>query len=549
MAPEQAEDLRSADSRADVYSLGCTLYYLLTGQVPYPAPTALLKILAHREQPLPSVEHLYSEVPTGLDHVLARMLAKQPADRYATPGEVAVALEPFSIAGASPRQPRRRPLVTALAALVLAGLALAGVVVYRIQTDQGELVITTESADVEVVVKQGGKVVRVIDTKIDKEIRLALRSGTYELELQGEPEGLRLNIDKATLTRGETVLAKIQRLAKPEARTTAKAKAPTEAGPAAPKQLEVARRLPWPGRNDLGTWFSEDSRLCVAWGATGFRVWDVATGKLVQEFPEAFPKTVTVRFLRGGKQLLSSHADGTYRRWDLTTGILLDQFGSGRLEEPQIQGFTVEGDALASYAGGRAQVWDLKAGKERFHVEPVRDHAVLLVNTPFSPDGQRLLTVDHLGTARGGHLRIFDVGTGKRLLSTPIPLNPDTQTWSADSRRIYLFAGDAEWNALVIASLDADTGELRSKVRLVPRPGTSFGTRFTRDTRYFGLQYPEAGLVHLYDTRTGRLVGTANGLNAGFSLSFSPNGRYAAYGGEGAVLLYHMPEPPAKDKP
>ena len=38
-------------------------------------------------------------------------------------------------------------------------------------------------------------------------------------------------------------------------------------------------------------------------------------------------------------------------------------------------------------------------------------------------------------------------------------------------------------------------------------------------------------------------------MNAGFSLSFSPNGRYAAYGGEGAVLLYHMPEPPAKDKP
>ena len=66
---------------------------------------------------------------------------------------------------------------------------LAGVVVYRIQTDKGELVITTESDDVEVVVKQGGKLVRIIDTKTDKKITLALRSGAYELELKGGPRG------------------------------------------------------------------------------------------------------------------------------------------------------------------------------------------------------------------------------------------------------------------------------------------------------------------------------------------------------------------------
>jgi hypothetical protein len=228
MAPEQAEDPRSADIRADVYSLGCTFYYLLTGKVPYPASTRLLQILAHREQPVPAISQARPDVPAELSLVLERLLAKKSGDRYATPGAVAAALEPFAkpqpaggsetvaLSGAgSPRRPRRRVLVAAIAAVLLAGLALAGAIVYRIQTDKGELVIETESPDVEVVIKQGGKQVDVIDTKTDKRVKLALRSGDYELELQGKHEGLKLNLEKATLTRGETVIARIERVAKP----------------------------------------------------------------------------------------------------------------------------------------------------------------------------------------------------------------------------------------------------------------------------------------------------------------------------------------------
>jgi hypothetical protein len=83
----------------------------------------------------------------------------------------------------------------------------------------------------------------------------------------------------------------------------------------------------------------------------------------------------------------------------------------------------------------------------------------------------------------------------------------------------------------------------------VPGPGSSFGRAFSRDTRYFAVQYPAASLIHLYDTRIGKLVGTATGPNAEFSLSFSPNGRYVACGGQGEVICYRLPEPPAKEKP
>jgi serine/threonine protein kinase len=215
MAPEQAEDAHSADIRADVYSLGCTLYFLLTGSVPYPAQKILQKILAHRQQPLPSIRQKRPEVPPELGAVVARMLAKKPEDRYQTPAEVAAVLTPFAHPPtAQPPQKRHQlPVALALAAM-LALLVLAGVV-YRIQTDNGELVITTESDDVEVVIKQGGKQIDIIDAQTDKQIKLALRSGEYELELKGAPEGLKLNIDKATLTRGKKVLAKIERVVVP----------------------------------------------------------------------------------------------------------------------------------------------------------------------------------------------------------------------------------------------------------------------------------------------------------------------------------------------
>jgi WD40 repeat protein len=525
MAPEQAEDPRSADTRADVYSLGCTLYHLLTGHAPYPAPTPLLTILAHREKPLPSIDRARPDVPAGLACVLERMLAKRPEDRYQTPGEVAAALGPFTAVEAAPRRPRRRRLVAALAALLLAGVALAGTIVYRIQTDKGELVITAESDDVEVLVKQGGKVVHIIDMKTDKRITLALRSGDYELELKGAPEGLKLSIDRATLTRGETVLARIERVARP-----------SDDRPLEPRPLEVAYRFPWPGRNDLSTWFSDDGRLCVAWAPGAFRVWEVATGKLVRESAGVLPYTVTVRFLPDGKQLLSSHADGTFRRWDLATGDLLAQIHAA----PgwyQLQGFSSEGDAFGSI-DERARVWDLKAGKERFAVNPVEGNTGLAASAPLSPDGKRMLTVDY----QRRQVRIFDVATGKQLLSKSITLRADIAAWSADGRSVYLNAGAH------IHRLDAETGELISDVRLVPEPGSSFGRRFSRDARYFAVQYPAATLIHLYDTHTGKLVGTASGPNSQFSLSFSPTGQYAACGGQGEVILYRVPEPPGKDK-
>jgi serine/threonine protein kinase len=99
MAPEQAFGSEPVDIRADIYSLGCTLYHLLTGRVPYTDAEynrPMSKLLAHVQTPAPPIRGLRPEVPQELAAVLDRLLAKAPNDRFRTPVQVAVALEPFA---------------------------------------------------------------------------------------------------------------------------------------------------------------------------------------------------------------------------------------------------------------------------------------------------------------------------------------------------------------------------------------------------------------------------------------------------------------------
>ena len=103
LAPEQWDNPHAVDTRADIYSLGCTLYHLLAGHPPFSGPryqSVLTKMRGHLETPPPAIRDERPEVPAELAEVLDRTLAKDPADRFATPGELVGALEPFA-AGAN----------------------------------------------------------------------------------------------------------------------------------------------------------------------------------------------------------------------------------------------------------------------------------------------------------------------------------------------------------------------------------------------------------------------------------------------------------------
>ncbi|HEX3450929.1 MAG TPA: protein kinase [Isosphaeraceae bacterium] len=95
VAPEQIGDARRADIRADIYSLGCTIYYLLTGGPPFKA-TSLYEILqAHHSMDALPLNLVRPDVPVKLAALVARMMAKDPELRFQTPNEVAQALKPF----------------------------------------------------------------------------------------------------------------------------------------------------------------------------------------------------------------------------------------------------------------------------------------------------------------------------------------------------------------------------------------------------------------------------------------------------------------------
>jgi serine/threonine protein kinase/outer membrane protein assembly factor BamB len=96
IAPEAAESFKDADIRADIFSLGCSLFKLLTGKLPFAGDNTMEKLLARTNSDAPPLRKLRSDLSAELEAVVAKMLARNPANRYQSPDEVVEALAPFA---------------------------------------------------------------------------------------------------------------------------------------------------------------------------------------------------------------------------------------------------------------------------------------------------------------------------------------------------------------------------------------------------------------------------------------------------------------------
>ncbi len=121
IAPEQIHDARQADIRADIYSLGCTFYYLLTGRPPFQATNLYEIYQAHHSMDAPLVNLVRPDVPVELALLVATMMAKEPEQRFQTPKELAQALVPFLKKETPMSQPSKPEISRANATMTLPG--------------------------------------------------------------------------------------------------------------------------------------------------------------------------------------------------------------------------------------------------------------------------------------------------------------------------------------------------------------------------------------------------------------------------------------------
>ena len=231
MAPEQV-NARQVDHRADLFSLGCVLYRMATGETAFRGtdPMATLMAVATWEPPHP--RELNPELPSELADLIVRLLAKDPAARPASAQAVVEALQDIvgdrtevSTPARKTGEPGVRPRRRMMAAVLLCLLGLTGIVaavaVYRIRTDKGQLIIRTEDPDIKVSVRQGGKLVTIVDLKGRQKVEL--RSGEYEVALEAAPAELRLSSKTFTLRRGGEAMVTVTRASSTTTTTTATA--------------------------------------------------------------------------------------------------------------------------------------------------------------------------------------------------------------------------------------------------------------------------------------------------------------------------------------
>jgi WD40 repeat protein/tRNA A-37 threonylcarbamoyl transferase component Bud32 len=529
IAPEQAEDSHAADVRSDIYSLGCSLYHLLTGRVPFPGDSVLRKLDSHRMlQPEP-IQSIRPEVPAALAAIVAKMMAKKPGDRFQTPDEVAAALTPF-VAGSVPIRKRWGPWLAVAAALLFTGMIAAGMVFY-IKTDNGTIEIHTDDENIKIIAERNGKEVHVLDPTSKQ--TWVVDTGKWTVRLDGKPDGLTLEMPKTfTLKRGDKQVVTIKRV-----------KDLVVIKPPAEEKVSEARRIRWEGGGRIfNTAVSSDSRYYLAAGDPDIvRLWDLKTGKRLHEF-----RGYVAYFTPDSKQVLTGSWEGSqFRLYDTITGKEIRRFGGERADLWNFR-ISPDGKQAWSITGDRTvHVWDLSTGTE-LHKWTAQTTNIV---GAFSSDGKRIvLSLDNRPT------RVLDLETGKEVRAYENILDKKTLYKLLPGDREVMAYRDKEVMGVRTTTLqfyEVASGKLLQELDLGKRANYA-PESLSPDGRRFLSVYPD-GTHRLWDVTTGKLIDRfemLDGRNPRAAF-ISPDGRYATGCSDGgSVYLWRLPAPTvAKDKP
>ncbi len=429
IAPEQAADPRSADIRADIYSLGCTLYFLIAGAPPFPQGTVQNKLNRHAREPLPALPG----VPPGLAALLVRLTAKNPADRPATPAQVAEALAPFS-ASARPasRGKSRRPWLIASLVLLAASL-LAGAIAMRVTTDRGEIAVETDDKSLKLTVRKSGEIIRIRDPRTGQAWDVDTKN--YQLAAADQPDGLAIDLPgRGTLTLHRkgggtvTVTTRPKEDIPPPTRERLRlhdaaelAKRPCAADALKPENVSLEARaylgdgdptrvppelvavlgdvrLRCPGGAGRPA-FTPDGKVVLVPGGPGLLVFDATTGYRLRSIsmPEFPWNDMNVVVSPDQRTLACTGSGKCVELWDLVSGKRLRQLSFEDLPAGTgLPVFSPDGKyvAVGSDYSKQVRAWEVDAGRLvlAWNGPPGRPNAVPMniVQVAFSGDGRML---------------------------------------------------------------------------------------------------------------------------------------------------------------
>ncbi len=569
VAPEQLLDSSAADCRADLYSLGATLYHLIAGQTPFTGTTTA-KLVAHQLKTAPPVHEVRPEVPVGLSDVVARMMAKDPAARYQTAAEVVHDLLPFAAdpAGAGPGTSRRLPPM-AQAGVSRSTGNLTTAVLRAKELAAEEAGKSTASVTAQATMKVGGP---AAPASGPRPVAPAPSSAVIDIEVGPEPAprgGKRLLVFAAVglavaAAGGLTAFALIGKGPdKPTARVQPDDQAATPkpppaadpvtppappaggkppAGPPAPPALALAYKLPVADpktATDAVLFTPDGARVVTAGQDRKVRVWDAATGNPIRVIDGHLNAVRGLALMPGGRRVLSCGLDKTVRLTDLEAGHPARVFeGHGG----NVQSVAAHPDGrrfLSGAAGGEIWLWDAETGEV---VRKFNHTKGTVTGLAVLADGKRAVAAsfynkraDASGEADSAAatrlLWAFDLETGAVLRETTPPAPPAHVAVSPDERTVALgtFDGVMLW--------DLGTGGTRALVGLTPpADGTSarvLGVAFTPDGRHVLATGWDRGLS-AWAVADGRRVMTEPVLPAaGADVRVSPDGRRAAVVGAG----------------
>jgi hypothetical protein len=483
LAPEQARDAHAADIRADIYSLGCTLYHLLAGEAPFAGKTGMQKIVAQLEQTARPLAELRPEVSPDLERTVSRLLAKDPAQRFATPAEVAQALAPFAGGTALPSSAvgggrrRKTHVVTTYAG---AAEGQGGTLVLEIKPDcPRDLVLAVDGTDVPW--QEAGSV------------EMPLRVGLHVV--RATREGVEIWAETFILAPGgRQVIGVLREPPPPAYRGAARFRPRTLAGHTG-RVLCVA--------------FSPDN-LLLASGSHDqtVKLWDVARGKDCAILQGHTGPVRAVAFSPDGQLLVSGGDDQAVRLWEVDTGR--QRFTLQRHTGPvRTVAFSADGLTLASISYDQSiRLWDVAAGEEQCTLQGHRDRVLCVA---FTAAGRTLVSGSYDQT-----VKIWDIAK-----------EVEQQTLQVSGGAVFAVALRPDGSTLATASTalqiwDLETGEVRRT--LVGHRGAVYCLAFSPDGQVLASGGADRS-VRLWDPVTGELRRTFAGHRGPVTwVAFSPHG-------------------------